>query len=361
MITKDIKKPTKNKHLTSDNRQTIKEMLGKGKGYVEIASVVGKSPTTIAREIEKHKVRVTRPGNENDCLERRFCTKDKVCNGKEICGKRQCSMCNSCIEFCKSYQKIKCEHRDTPPCVCEGCDTIKHCMKPKFRYYPERAYMDYRLRLREAREGISLTEFQMAEIDSLISPLIKKGQSIAHIYATHKNEIPCDERTLYHYIEKGYLSIRNIDLPRKVKYKPRVRVKINKDFALKIREGRRHSDFLTFVEQADESIVEMDTIIGCRGSKKVILTFYLCSVKLLLAFLLDNNTQNAVIQTIDKLEEMLGFICFKNLFSILLTDNGTEFLNPEAIERGISCERRTRVFYCDPHSPGQKVVLKKTM
>lgn len=45
MITKENNKPTKNKHLTSDNRQIIKEMLGKGRGYVEIASAIGKSPT----------------------------------------------------------------------------------------------------------------------------------------------------------------------------------------------------------------------------------------------------------------------------------------------------------------------------
>lgn len=51
--------------------------------------------------------------------------------------------------------------------------------------------------------------------------------------------------------------------------------------------------------------------------------------------------------------------CFKNLFAILLTDNGNEFLNPEAIERGFYCERRTRVFYCDTHSPGQKGGIEK--
>ncbi|MEY8002039.1 IS30 family transposase, partial [Clostridium sp. Mt-5] len=56
-------------------------------------------------------------------------------------------------------------------------------------------------------------------LDDLISPLIKRGQSIAHIYANHGHEIPCSRRTLYHYLNKGVFEARNIDLRRRVRYK----------------------------------------------------------------------------------------------------------------------------------------------
>lgn len=55
----------------------------------------------------------------------------------------------------------------------------------------------------------------------MITPLIKQGQSIAHIYCIHKDEIPCSMKTLYNYINQNILIIRNIDLPKKVKYKVR--------------------------------------------------------------------------------------------------------------------------------------------
>ena len=54
-----------------------------------------------------------------------------------------------------------------------------------------------------------------------MAPLIRNGQTMDPIFAEHKEEIPCSERTLYRYIDSGILSVRNIDLPRKVKYKPR--------------------------------------------------------------------------------------------------------------------------------------------
>ena len=47
----------------------------------------------------------------------------------------------------------------------------------------------------------------------------KKGQSIAHIYASHADEIACSRRTIYSYIDRGVFQARNIDLRRKVVYK----------------------------------------------------------------------------------------------------------------------------------------------
>nr|WP_296157644.1 hypothetical protein [uncultured Blautia sp.] len=34
-------------------------------------------------------------------------------------------------------------------------------------------------------------------------------------------DIPCCQRTLYSYVDKRYLSVINLDLPRKVRYKKR--------------------------------------------------------------------------------------------------------------------------------------------
>lgn len=73
----------------------------------------------------------------------------------------------------------------------------------------------------DTRRGARLTDEQLQRIDQLVTKQIKKGQPLTHIYAEHEAELPVSLRTLYNYIDEGMLSVRNIDLRRKVGYKPR--------------------------------------------------------------------------------------------------------------------------------------------
>lgn len=61
----------------------------------------------------------------------------------------------------------------------------------------------------------------MTALDALVTPLIKEGQSLTHICAEHGEELPVSQRTLYNYIDSGTLSVGNLDLRRKVGYRPR--------------------------------------------------------------------------------------------------------------------------------------------
>ena len=77
------------------------------------------------------------------------------------------------------------------------------------------------------------------------------------------------------------------------------------------------------------------------------------------ASLRDANTSQSVIDIFDGLERLLGLEVFRSVFPVLLTDNGTEFSNPGAIERSVDGDSvRTRVFYCDPYAAWQKPNLK---
>ncbi len=52
---------------------------------------------------------------------------------------------------------------------------------------------------------------------------------------------------------------------------------------------------------------------------------------------------------------MLGIEKFRELFIIILTDNGSEFSNPSEIEiSNITGEERTKIFYCEPGRSDQK-------
>ena len=76
-------------------------------------------------------------------------------------------------------------------------------------------------KISESRSGILATEGEIARLNEILVPLVKQGQSIHQIYLTHKDELMCSEKTLYNYVDGCLFDIRNIDLPRKVKYRPR--------------------------------------------------------------------------------------------------------------------------------------------
>lgn len=56
--------------------------------------------------------------------------------------------------------------------------------------------------------------------------MIKRGQSLNHICTTHADKIKVSEKTLYNYIDACAFEVRNIDLPKKVKYRRRREKKV---------------------------------------------------------------------------------------------------------------------------------------
>lgn len=128
--------------------------------------------------------------------------------------------------------------------------------------------------------------------------------------------------------------MRNIDLLRKVRYRPRRR---NKPFKVDryCHIGRSYQDFQAYLqERPDTPIVQMDTVEGRKGGK-VLLTILFTQTALMLIYLIDRNTSQSVIDTFNMLEQTLGNKTFRRLFPVILTDNGTEFSNPAAIETEI--------------------------
>ena len=61
---------------------------------------------------------------------------------------------------------------------------------------------------------LTITE-ELQKLDDLVTPLVKQGQPLTHIWASHKDEILLSQRTLYNYIDSGVLSLTNFDLRRK--------------------------------------------------------------------------------------------------------------------------------------------------
>ena len=336
-----------NKHLTYEEREYIEIGLTQGRNFTEIAKDINKDRRTISREILKHRFKKMPKG---------FNRNENLCKNRYECKKFDCSKKDEC------YEEDICYKLTGAPYVCNGCEQKNNCRKIKYYYYSKFANDEYEETLRLSRRGINLSKEEAYEIDKLIGPLIKeKKQSISHIYANHPDEIWFSRTTMYNYVDLGVFSFRNIDLPRKVKYKKRKensKQRIRRETA--IRKGRTYEDFKEYIGKHSEcSIVEMDTVEGIKGGK-VFLTILFRQSKFMLIYLMDNKTTECVEKAFKEIKKVIGIERFKKVFEVILTDNGTEFSNPMSIEKDEETEEIiSHIFYCDPGASWQKGAIEK--
>jgi len=345
-----------NKHLTLDERNFIEQELAKNTSFKEIARYLGKDPTTISKEIRKHRIRKEGQSihvNFNHCAKKFNCHRKNLCNPR--CTK-ECRHCNHCNNVCSDFVDGTCFRLTRAPYVCNGCTEKYGCRLTKYYYRALPSFNKYKTLLSESRQGINMTELELSNLDKIVSPLVKKGQSLSHIYKTH--DIPCTRATLYNYLSKNCFSVGPIDLPRKVRMKKRKQKKTEAK-ATTARTNRTYEDFQEYIELHPElPIVEMDTVEGIKGGR-VLLTFLFRSSRLMLAFLLYEKTQKEVLRVFNILEYKLGNELFEKTFPIILTDNGTEFGNPLSLEFNPEGIGRTRIFYCNPRASYQKGMIEK--
>lgn len=352
--------PGNQKHLSLSDRIYIEKSLDNGLRFKEIAKYICKDPTTISKEVAKHRIKMAASNYniDNHCANAQNCNYVNVCGMRYNCG-RLCKKCKTCNSKCPEFRPKLCPLNSKAPYVCNGCKKKQHCRLVKYYYRAERAHNEYRTNLVCSREGINLSEADFKQLDALVSPLIKKGQPLAHIFAHHKLDIPCTRRTLYKYLSENTLSARNIDLPRRVRFKPRRHHEKQAVRDHSWLQNRNYEDFLEFISlHPDTPIVEMDTVEGVKGGK-VLLTLLFRQSRLMIAFLLQSKTQEEVVKVFNCIEEAVGTIVFRKTFSVLLTDNGSEFINPNLIETGIDSTIRTSLYYCDPRASYQKGSLER--
>lgn len=345
----------KNTHLTLDERATIEVSLREGTSFTEIGRLLGKDPSTISKEVKNHK-QVIRKGSYNPCTKRTTCSHmGKACKPCKHPYHGSCKGCSyrNCYEHCPDFVELTCQKLKKPPYVCNGCDTRLRCKLERHLYEAKNAQKEYESIRSESRQGIAIPPSELKRIDGIISPLVNQGQSIHMICVNNTDDIMLDEKTIYNYIDAGLLSVDNIDLPRKVRYRTRSHkkpVRVDKQCHV----GRTYEDFEAYLAaNPDIPIVEMDSVEGRKGGK-VLLTIYFRNCSLMLAFIRDTNTARTVTELFEQLYTILGHDVFTSLFQVILTDRGSEFTNPLAIEFNKNDERRTHLFYCDPQRSDQK-------
>lgn len=345
----------KNKHLSLDDRLIIERELSLGKSFKYIGNLINKDCTTISKEVKNH-YKIKNSGGYgrvfNNCIYRNDCKITSLCNNCHQSKNRLCRYCLSCKNVCSNYKEEICSNLNKPPYVCNNCKNLSHCTSSKHIYECAYAFNEYKQVLSETRSGVIIDKEEIGNLYNILVPLIcEQNQSIIN----NKNKIMHSDKTIYKLIDLGLLKVKNIDLPRKVRFRERRKettiYKIDKHCL----ENRTYEDFKNYIKgNPDTPIVQMNSVIGRKGGK-ALLTIHFVNTYFMLAFIREHNDSQSVIYIFNNIKSILGIEKFKELFILILTDNGSEFSNPTEIEFDMeTAEQRTKIFYCHPYSPFEK-------
>ena len=311
----------KNKHMSLDDRIEIQECLAKGISFKDIGKRIGKSATTISREVKLHLQTHSNGYTRSE-------------------------------EICPLLLKA--------PFVCNGCDKKSRSSCPYKRqiYVAKIAQQSYEELLVESRSGVALNKESFYEAEKTISNAVRNGQHIYH--AVTSNNVSVSVSSVYRYIKAGYYSIGLIDLPRAVKFKARNEKK-SEFVPYWAKQGRTYADFLEFISQNDDvSVVQLDTVIGEIGGK-VIMTIHFVNTDFMVGLLMDNKTAAEAASKIAELKKNLkaSNFAFGEIAPILLTDNGGEFSIVSSFENDADGNFESHMFFCEPCSPHEKAHIEK--
>ena len=314
--------------LSIEQRDIIQTLINQNKSFTYISSVINKNRRSISKEIIRNRYIKS---NFYDAF-----------NKKGI---------NHALSRCKKLS--------LPPYVCNSCTKKNTCPLNHLYYNSNIAHNHYLDILSSSRKGIDTDSSTIDEIEHIIVPLIKdKKQSINQVFANHKDILSMSKVTFYNYVNNGVLSLSNVDLPKKVKYKKRKKSNHNNNYKrdISILENRRFENYLDFIAKHPKmSIVQLDTVIGKSINNKVLLTMYIVDTHFMLIFLLDKKDSIHVSEVFKNLKNLLSINLYRKVFRIILTDNGTEFFNPYEMEIDYeTCKKVCNVFYCKPYSSWQK-------
>lgn len=112
--------------------------------------------------------------------------------------------------------------------------------------------------------------------------------------------------------------------------------------------------------QADERTEaghwEIDLVVGGKGkSTAVLLTLTERTTRKQIIRKLKDKTQKAVVRAINGIERQMGAEAFRTVFKSITADNGSEFLDHQALERSVHVVgSRTHIYYAHPYSSWER-------
>lgn len=113
--------------------------------------------------------------------------------------------------------------------------------------------------------------------------------------------------------------------------------------------------YIAFLYLPFTPVIQIDCIESGKPFKTALLTIHFTDLRFMLGFLMPVKDSENVSKVFLQLQQMLSPEEYKAIFPVILTDRGTEFSNPLAIETHYETgELLTQVFFCDPQASNQK-------
>lgn len=351
----------KGAHLTYDDRCMIEDMLKHGSSFREISRRLNVSPTTISNEVQRNRVKRLPPHISYDRSRR--CIHYWECDKRGVCGscdtpQKQCKTCTyeDCYGHCKQFEYKYCPRLKRAPYVCNTCPRMSFCELGKTHYFAREAQRAHEMRASSTHAGITCKPDDLKAMVDKVRHLLEQGHSLEAIWAVHGKELPVSVRTFYSYMDKGVMGLANMELPKKIRYKHRKSKKGEPRMEL---FGRCYRDWQNLTDEERMLTVQMDTIEGTRRDRKAVLSLHFPRLMFQIYVLLPSKTQASVIAALDAIETYCDG-AFADVFGVILTDRGSEFLDFKGIEgSALGKFSRCRVFYCDPMKPAQKGACEK--
>ena len=156
-------------------------------------------------------------------------------------------------------------------------------------------------------------------------------------------------KTLYNYQERGIIGIKSIDLPQKLRRKPRKE-------ASKPRPNKKHLG--RSIEERPNCVAsrerfgdwELDLVIGANtGHDQVLMTLLERKTRYFRIIRLPDKTSGSVMKAFANLQEEYKGV-FSEVFKTITTDNGSEFSSLSEIEKAAE----TLVYFAHPYSSYEK-------
>lgn len=335
------KRKTINTHYTLETRTILENRLNEGIIVKRIGEELNRDNSNIAKEINKHIVYVF-PSSFNRSPNE-FCLNYDTCQVRSF----------ECYKTCKNIKTEVCPKLLRSPHVCNGCTTKKYCKRVKQYYRANEANCEYLNSLSNSRSGIRYSELELQILNNDFANLFFNTRSIHHtiIYFQSKG-FNYVERTIYHKIKNNQLRIKPADLPKNRNGKSNK----NKDTSYKRTniKGMTYEDYEKYKEaHPNATEIQMDTVLGTNyANEPAMLTLQIVDIKFLFILKINQHTAIEVKNKLSYLKEKIGDEIFDNLFEILLTDNGSEFINTKILIEAIG--NKVHIFYCHPFSSFEK-------
>lgn len=353
-------------------RETVESIaagLTACKNASELAKGLGVDVSGLIKHVKKYRV-LHETSSRNKCGLKAHCKVVKVCDRCPLNAHRgepkRCANCSTsnCNAACPLFDpRPDCPRLRKFPYACNGCPKIRNCWLSHYVYDAESAWKAIMSERKDPRKGVHADEAELLRLSKLLVPLVKeKHQSLPQIYSAHRVEVRWSYPTLLKLVGAGLVpGLANIDLTKRVKYPKNYKKRASEPTNAAFLGGRTYDDFVAFYsENPGTEVVEMDTVVSGRGSRACVLTLLFRKSNFMLAFLLPDKTSAAVAAKFAEIRAALGAELYRKTFACVLTDNGSEFADPTAIEFGPETGERTcRLFYCDPGKSGQKGKIER--